>query len=153
MTLRKTTITNTARSTYIVMTEPPIFLWSMRKRSSSAFLGKTARSRTSRKSANPALTPFLEPFQDVPGVHARGDKLRAIFHHCGEHAFSLQVHECHATHVHHAFVVSIRAMRLFPTRFELRNPGAGKPALQSPSLPPRLVSNRGSQHCRPRSRG
>src|ERR1700733_4947361 len=68
---------------------------------------KTVHSPTHDKFANPALASLLQDLQDVFGVHARGDELRAGLHHCGEHAFSVQIHERHAAHVNHAFAIAI----------------------------------------------
>src|SRR6266699_1045356 len=120
VTFRKTMTAKTAMSTYTVMTKHPISPWSTYQRSSRASPARAAWSKTPRKFAHPALTSLLEHLQDVFGVHARGNELRPILHHCGEHAFSLQIHKCHATDVHDAFAVAIRAVRLFPIRFQLR---------------------------------
>ena len=78
------------------------------------------------------------------GVHTGGDKLGAILDHRGENTFTVQIHERHAAYVHKAVAVSILTVRLFPIRFELRNPWPREPPLQSPSLFHRLVGNRDS---------
>jgi hypothetical protein len=87
----------------------------------------------------------------VLGINARGDELRAILHHRGEHSFSIQIHECHAAQVHYALSKFILTVRLLPIRFELRYPRPGEPALQVPSLLCGLVDDRDSQHCSLRS--
>jgi hypothetical protein len=83
---------------------------------------KTQRSKTSHKFANPGLTTLLQNFQNVLGVHACGDEFRAVLYHRSEHAFTFQIHERHSAHVHDTFAASICTVRLFPIRFELRNP-------------------------------
>ena len=138
-------------SAYTATIKRPLVPYALDKKSMKATPAKTARSSAPHKFADPALTPLFQHFQDVLGVHARGDELRTILHHRGKYAFPLQIHERHAAHVHDAFVISILTVRLFPIRFELRDPRFGEPTLQSPSLFLGPVANRDSQHCSLRS--
>src|SRR5260221_1201194 len=103
---------------------------STHKRSRRAGPTKTARSKTRHECANPTLPSFFDCFQEMLGVDARGDKLRAVPHHCGEHAFPVEIYERHVAHIHDATAVAIRTVRLFPIRFELRNPRSAEPPLQ-----------------------
>lgn len=134
------------------MTKQPRFLCATDSHRHGASTKKSAPSRTPDEFADPALTPFLQNLQDVLRIYARGDELRAVLHHRGEHPFSVQVDERHAAYVHYALAASILTVRLFPIRFQLRDPGPREPALQRPSLFLGLVGDRDSQHCVLRSR-
>jgi len=94
-------------SAYTTMTKHPRFLCTIDNLLIGTTGAKTARSRTPDEFADPALTPLLQRLQNVLCIDASGDELRAILDHRGENAFSIQVHERHAAHVHDAFVGSI----------------------------------------------
>src|ERR1700731_92448 len=86
---RKKSITRTTKSAYITITTHLRFLYLLDPRSLGITARTAARSRTAYDFADPTLTPLFQRLQNVLGVHARGDKLRAILDHRGENAFSV----------------------------------------------------------------
>jgi hypothetical protein len=106
-TTRKKTIAKTTMSAYSTMTKLPRFLYAIDKLSLGATPAKRQCSSTPDDFADPALTPLLQRLQNMLGVDASGDELRAILDHRGENSFSIQIHERHVTNVNDALAGSI----------------------------------------------
>jgi len=95
----------------------------------------------------PALALPLDQLDDVFGVDAAGDELRAGSAHHAERLFALVVDERDVAEVHDAFARVAPTVRVLPTGFEFRNPRRNEAALQNPALLGRAIGDRDPQHC------